>query len=404
MLASSYFADIKKRIEWMGDEQLFSRPRRALLISRTKRNPSPSTPWVRAVIGAVESAVKNGEVLVTGLGRTPFDLALAACRRARGSAIVVLESSQTWQQGQYYADGLLPSNVLFVRPKGIEPSDPKISAAHSKVPLRDRLLGILADRAEVIAVRKAGNMARVLDQMTDRGCRVDRSPLHKTLPKAKGTGPEPTAPEPTLATVLKPGKAKDWPYLTHYTREPDERWPGESPGEYANWLLNAPLDEHRGARESLKRILTSGILYGSGRLFPGKTPGISFTERGPWQASELMRWRTGLHRWTFRPFGIGIRRQALKKLGARKIRYLSRKERTQLASDDLFFSQLHEPPQTDWSAEAEWRIRGHLDLTQVAPEDVILLARTEVEAQMLREAFGFDAMGIYEDRLKRVTL
>ncbi|MCW8133919.1 MAG: hypothetical protein KIS92_26470, partial [Planctomycetota bacterium] len=66
-----------ERLCLKGDLALLDLPRRALLVSRTPRRPAPGTPWVRAVAAAAEAAARANEVLVTGLDREPFQIALA---------------------------------------------------------------------------------------------------------------------------------------------------------------------------------------------------------------------------------------------------------------------------------------------------------------------------------------
>ena len=177
-------------------------------------------------------------------------------------------------------------------------------------------------------------------------------------------------------------------YLFHYTREPDGAWPGESRGAYLDWLATGPADDRRDAFAAMKRILEEGCIQGSGRLMPNRTPMVSFTAASPDEAAKLRRFRPSLHRWDFRPYGLAVRRDLLENLGARSVQYLPQTELKRLNADERSFAQKHEPPQTDWSAEKEWRLPGDLCLSELPHEAMVVLAPTPDEAQTLAAILG----------------
>ena len=371
------------RLKMSGNRDLLRRPGRALLISRTERKATPSTPWVRAIVDSVRASIQAGEVLVAGVGRVPFEVALAACREANGAAIVVLDASEKEHEGIAQGQGIIPRDVLLVSP--VAAPEPPDQETPSRVPLRDRLIGELADRAWSIQVRTGGNMAAVAEAMVTRGSQVDEVTV-KGNPRGRSKNPPPLKTEPD----------ESWEYLTHYTREPDGRWPDESPAEYADWLAHGPRDARRDARNALFRILSEGVVLGSGRLMPARRAMVSFTARPPWTMGAVTRWRRGLRRWSFRPYGVAVRQDAAVALGARPVRYLPAGALKALSAEERLYAQKHEPPKTDWAGEEEWRLLGSLALQDMPRDALQALVASENEADAIRDRFGLPSRVICE--------
>lgn len=356
-----------------GDRTLLETPRRALLISRTPRRPTPATPWVRAISEAAEAAARAGETLVVGLDRVPFQVALAVCTRTNGAAILVGGEAPAPTARALY-EGLIPARHCFVWPRAQQEND-----SPESLPLRDQLIGALAVNAYAIHVRKRGHMAAVAEQIAARGGNVDTRFAVDAPKQEKLAASELSAFAPALS-------ASDWPYLTHYTREPDGAWPGESPAEHAAWLAFGPRDARRGPCEALARILSMRRMMATGRLMPGGAPMVSFTARPPWHLNELMRWRKGLRRWTVRPYGLAIRRDALEALGARAVSYLDAAALAKLPAHERRFAQ-----KAEWSHEAEWRIGGDLNLASFDRDDMRIVVLSKdgcADANRLREDFA----------------
>ncbi|MCW8133925.1 MAG: hypothetical protein KIS92_26505, partial [Planctomycetota bacterium] len=269
--------------------------------------------------------------------------------------------------------GLLPTRVLFAWPRERASAE----ASEAGMPARDRLLGELADRAFAIYVRKQGHMTALAEALVSRGGAVDERFAVKTPKAAKAPAP----PKQLFANGGGP-----WPFLTHYTREPDGAWPDESISDYARWLAFGAPDESRGALQALARVLASRRIRGSGRLMPEKSPMASFTERAPWQLPLLMRWRKGLRRWTVRPYGLAIRRDVLEALGARPVEYLPPVLLEDLSRAQRLFAQ-----HRAWQHEGEWRLAGDLDLAAVEADAMRVIAPDPQEARALSREFGIAA-------------
>lgn len=228
-------------------------------------------------------------------------------------------------------------------------------------------------------------MAGVAEALRARGAPVDESFAIKA---ARATSSKVKAP----SILQRPGT---WDYLTHFTRACDAAWPGESLSEYLAWLADGSLDATREALDALRRICAMHRVIGSGRLMPARTPMVSLSARPPWELSERMIWRRGLARWTFRPYGVAVKRAAMERLGARAVAYLSKQELNGLPPAERIYAQRHEPPKSDWSPEAEWRLRGDLDLGALRPDDWFALVPANAEAAALR-AEAIDARALCE--------
>jgi hypothetical protein len=369
-----------EELDFEGDRTLLDGPRRALLVSRVPRRPRPATPWVRAVVKAVKRSVEAGETLITGLGRDPFDLALHECRVAGGAAVVALDAPPDAQVRALLHE-LAPERMLLVWPRAAR----EYTTREEQLWPRDRLVGVLADRAWAVEVRAGGHMEEVAAALRARGCAVEEAASEGTVEEAV---------EPGEIVSGAAGRFGGWDYLTHYTREPDGAWPDETRAQFLEWLARGPQDARRDVTDALRRILTMGVVLASGRLMPGQARMVSLTERAPDETQELQRWRKGLRRWDFRPYGVAVRREVLEKLGARPVDYLTEAALKRLAPRDRIFAQRHEPPKTDWAAEAEWRLPVSLRLGELNREDVRLLLPNAALAEAFARESGYQALSI----------
>jgi hypothetical protein len=344
-----------------------------------------------------------GEAIVTGVGRDPYELALREARRQHGAAMVVLGEPPREAADEAWRELLPERHVLVWSERHVHEQDVgsrgrlPSGRRHDEVRLRERdlLIGRLADRAWAIAVRRGGIMAAVAAELRQRGCAVDEGDRCGGASRGERearNGIDPASsiehPASVLQSRIHPIAQPLSSYLTHYTREPDGAWPGETRGEYLDWLIDGPLGSRRDAVDALKRILDEGRIHASGRLMPGREPMISFTAAPPEDVAKLRRFRASLHRWDFRPYGIAIRRDVLERLGAHPVRYLSEAELKRLPPDERLFAQKHEPPGTNWSSEEEWRLRGDLRLAELPREAVVVLAPTQRETEMLAARLG----------------
>ena len=385
---------------WAGELSLLDLPRRAVLVSRTKRNPAPDTPWVVATRAAVKKISADGQVLVTGCERLPYDLALWTSRNEGGAAIIALSAlpeNQITGSAEF-----TPARHLLVWPQ--QPWKGKDALRR-----RDLLLAALAAGAYAVHVRANGNMAAVREQLLKRNCPVetlafptDLPPLPPLFKGGRKTAFPPSKMEckdgeevlPPLKRGGRGGESlpSSWDYLTHFTREPQGAWPGETHAAYLQWLSSGTPFVPRDGFAALSRILREKRLRASGEMIPGAIPMVCFSAQPPPQAGALRRWRKGLARWSVSPYGLAIRKEALLKLGAQSVRYVSRQAMRNTPRAERFFLQLERSAALDWTTEAEWRVRGDIDLLRLPPGSLLAIVTTPEEAQLLEAEFGIKAL------------
>jgi hypothetical protein len=249
--------------------------------------------------------------------------------------------------------------------------------------LRDTIISAVADRASCIQIRQNGHMATLQSLMLGRGCEVD------TRFVCSDSDKKPAAP---LITKSAAANEQAWPYLTHYTREPDGAWPDETYADYLRWLASGDYTSTRDGFGALCRILEQRRVRASGFLMPASAPMVCFTAHPPIEALALRKWRRGLRRWTFAPYGLAIMKWTLQELGARPIIYASDQAIKDAPGSARRWMQMDKPgPDTRWSGEAEWRIAGDLDISTVEKPALLALVTNQNEATEVQRRFGISA-------------
>lgn len=183
-------------------------------------------------------------------------------------------------------------------------------------------------------------------------------------------------------------------YLFHYVRSCPGPWPGQTIADYCRSLAEGSPESRHTAFDSLQRILSEGTTRGSNRLTRGPLPVVSFTERPPGELEAIIRWRPGLIRWSFEPYGIGVPKEILGKLGARPVIYGDEGALGRLNKDERLFFQFRKTDGADWSGEKEWRLIGDLDLGLISPERLLVLVPSVHEAQVIEARFGCRAITV----------
>jgi len=354
------------RLSASGNVALLNLPRRCLLVSRAEKAPQPSTAWLRDSLQAVKFVVAKDEVLVSGVGRTAWEAALFSCARMSGRAILICDERPADPTPHFW-----PRDTLLLWPE-----TPLIPAE------RDRLIAAFADRAYAIHIRKNGNMASLAELLRARGCPVEV--FHPSSPALIENSIPPESADP-----LPP--AGVWNYLTHYTRQPDGPFPGESYSDYLRWLCGGTESTPRDAFASLCRILAEKRIRACGRLMPTAAPAVCLTALLPSEAIPLRAWRRGLRRWSFTRYGLAIQTDVLRALNATRVEYVSSATLKAAAPDRAPFMQLQRSGNDNWSAEAEWRIAGDLSLDTIEARHMLALVTNSSEKSHIQKLFSIHA-------------
>ncbi len=183
-----------------------------------------------------------------------------------------------------------------------------------------------------------------------------------------------------------------WDALIHWTRKTANPWPGETKADFYAAFDTKENGYPRSGFHTLKRILKQRRLMASKKLIRGNKSVVSLTECLPWELAKLVKWRPGLFRWTFEPYGIALNRSKLESLGARSVIYGEDYQFRFLQEQDIPFFQSCGHDENNWREEKEWRHLGDLDLTLFQPEDAIVFVYTKEEAEELCRESPFQVM------------
>jgi len=186
-----------------------------------------------------------------------------------------------------------------------------------------------------------------------------------------------------------PLAGRPWPWVVHFTRACPGEWPGESRWEFLGTLLRSRDSLFHGARRALERILVEGRIRASGRLIRGGHGVVSLTAADPAAGAAPARWARHLGRWTFEPWGIGLRREAALARGLRPVVYGPPGLYRALSADARWLYQAASSAGIDWSAECEWRASGDLELRRWAVDDALVVVPDLAEARAVRRLSPF---------------
>ena len=371
----------------------------ALLNSRKPRRVSPLDRWVGLTAAVARRIGRDRHTLVAGLGPLTYDFALYCALDAGGTAEIVLDATQESPRGT----ALRSRRDEFLGHRRTHASWPKERLAAEE---RDRAVCDAADVVVVIEARADGIMER-LGRMRLRQrrallvCPTDGSPRTSgnarlaaagasTIDWGGGGGPgrrngaeAPEAARVPFPAGIPPAVAT-WPYVVHFTRTCPLELPGESRWEFAGTLAASrdPLFHH-GLRV-LERIVDEGVVRASGRLIRGGRSVVSFTAAAPAEVAALARWARHLGRWTFEPYGVGLRREAAVRRGLRPVIYGPADRYAAIAPRERWRYQAEATGGVDWTAEREWRARGDVDLGSWAVDEGIVVVADQEQAQQIR--------------------
>ena len=166
-----------------------------------------------------------------------------------------------------------------------------------------------------------------------------------------------------------------WPFLAHCTRA------GIADDVHqlmrTRWA-HAPTS----ALSTLLTIVQSKTLYGSNRWNRTNRECISFSAVPLPELIARRRFQSHLGRWDWEPYGLLIRRDLLKQLGARPVVYGDESTFAGLPTADQCFFQPVGKKQ-DWSQEREWRLAGQLHLDRLPAGSLCLFVSSRKEALQL---------------------
>jgi len=343
-----------------------------ILNSAHSKYPRGSDDWVRATVEAVRRLRSSGETMLCSTDPSPWDLATYLAGNLGMNVKLIVKSGGN-EAGVREFESLLDEFALDGRrttPLYLGSTGSARTKAVWRV--RDRYAFESARVVYPISIRPGGRLEALLGEYGNRvevrgDFRIDWK-----------TG-EHREPYDFSESTVNPLPRGNW--LVHWTRASQGAWPGEKAWEFWHDLLARPHTYVRSALDTLVRILSERRIRGTSRRFPGKRRAVSLTSLDAGGAIALMRWRKRFVRYTFEPYGIGIRRNVLEDMGARRVRY--EKPAGDVPDTERLFVQ---SPGTrgDWSREREWRMHGDIPLDEMNPGDFIAVVPDGDAAEALR--------------------
>ncbi len=339
--------------------------------------------------------------------------------RQRDATILVADGSaiDPWLTRAAELFGIPAIRVTVGPPGSIAPQDLSaeklvIESAGSGQLCRDAVVIAMADRVDAVHVRRGGKIAGALNQrlrnhddattrvaisqhnhdgaveLIQKGaigwyCSTALMPRSVTDSSgaAKSSGPTKSSadcePANTQATSTPTSDDKlDWAHteglwLVHHTRGRHGPWPGETESQYLDSMLLSQDDSvsDRGPLKALIRIIRSERLVGSAVATDRRFPVVCLSAQSLKERLQSRCYRPHLKRWDCEPYGIAIRIDVAKKLGAVPVTYGKPHNRQRLAPDQRYrFQSIGKT--YDWTTEREWRVQGDLDLSDCGRRDV----------------------------------
>jgi hypothetical protein len=420
--------DVKPRSAWMqdlppvlfalGNKSVLGLPTATILNSRKPRRITPDDGWLTETKRLVRLAIAEGFAIVSSYGNISY---CTVSRLSQGHPLIVICDDVLPSMASdraaldfvaRYQDLYHVENTLFVSP--FPPGSRPGSGVRSVQ--RDRLVAGLSSALFVAEVREGGNMQQIIDIAMERKVpivgyptcpstshRRTRSVKKETVAVASScsANADGNLPQPDRK-VARPSSAKSGnnsfvdlfdltatlPWLIHYTRSWPGPWPGQTIAEYCESLIDGHTGACHTAFDTLGRILEERLIRGSNRLTRGSCGVVSFSERLPQDLDSLVKWRKGLCRWSFEPYGIAFPRESLADSGVAPVIYGSKEDYPHLPDDRKHLFQVQRSSSEDWTAEKEWRVRGDLTLSDIIFREMVVIVPTRREAKAVAHEFG----------------
>ncbi len=98
----------------------------------------------------------------------------------------------------------------------------------------------------------------------------------------------------------------------------------------------------------------------------------------------MRKWNRALVRWTVEPYGVAVRRDILRSLGAKPAIYGSEQVYSRLVESERYRFQLSRSARSaSWRHEREWRLRGSLTLGKLKSDQGFVFVQTGEEKAKL---------------------
>ena len=350
--------------------------RAVILLSRQALRPCLADAWVKNSIKAVKWIKDNNHILCASVGMSTWELitALGSSENLEMELYLPLFSNDKIDEREsYYKDQFQLSESLtnYIPVKLRQESKSKDKLWQ----LRDKKIIETVDIIVAVCIRRNGNLERLYHDSDSSGKSINKSfqtNYHQSKKKLGYRIPKEIVNENNNEVCKN--------YLVHWTRSFNSHWPGERLIDY--YLAISKSEFYPGdAYHTLLNIITKKKIYASRKNMPDCIPTVSFSDQSLYNLTELIRWRSRFQQMSFEPYGIGIEKTFIEKIGIHKVNYISKDEKKDNSSNRWLDQSLGEI--TDWQYEMEYRHHGDLDLLRIPADKLILITRTKEESEKL---------------------
>ena len=367
----------------IGNPSLLDKSTAAVLNSRHGKFPDAGADWIQKTLHLVQGLVESNAVIISSVGMFTWELVTWKAAACGGELIIVVPDVSQNNAAEVASEigqefHLDAEKTLFIFPKDLPDSFESLS----NIPKRDAWIAALVKTFYPVAIRPGGNLETVI-RTSSKVNEKSRIPYKKETRRSPFSKMEIANPRDNVLP---------WDALTHWTRKTTAPWPGETKADFYAAFDAQENGYPRSGFQTLKRILKQRRLMASNKLIRGDESVVSLTECLPWDLAKLVKWRPGLFRWTFEPYGIALNRSKLESLGARSVIYGEDYQFRFLQEQDAPFFQSCGHGENNWREEKEWRHCGDIDLNQFEQEDAIIFVFTKEEAEELRSESPFQVM------------
>ena len=351
-----------------------------LLNSAHGKYPISSEGWIQATLSAMFHLSAKPVEIICSTEPVSWDL-VTYLAGISGMPIRLIVKAGDSEEGRREFSAILDDYALDTQKTApvFLPEDTILLPCHPKDswPRRDRLALKSADVVYPISIRPGGRLESMMNEPQYRNKIRDDFRILWTenwfIPRYSLAG-RPWKP-------LPPGE-----WLVHWTRTCPGKWPGEKSLEFYHDLLKDNTVYVRNACETLGRIIGEQKIRGSDWKTPDTVLISAFTALSPGDALALMRWRKRYGRYSFEPYGIAVRKEALVALGAEEVHYSFGIE--PLNCKRAFTHAAGE--QGHWVWEKEWRVLGDVSLDAISRTDITAIVPDRFSARNLRKKIPSD--------------
>jgi len=358
----------------------------AVLNSRQSKFAIGNDPWVRATVDAVDYVRLCGLTLLTSVDMNTWELTLALAAERHMPVFVVIPFSTN--DNQAYADDLIRRFHLARSHTGCGFMGYDRGRSRKAGWLaRDELIAEKANLLIPISIRPDGNLAPLIDRHEHvvRDFTAAHAAEKRRRPRYENCRPNPAI--------------RDHDILIHFTRSTGAPWPDETEFDYYRALIDSGDEYCRSAANTLKHILDTGVIFGSGKNIRGKHRAVGFTHYSDNTCIDLFRYRPRLVNPYFEPYGIGIARCVAEELGIRPVLYDSSEAYDRLPDKDKPYYQNTGADGRLWMGEKEWRYVGDFDLNRVPADAVRVIVPTPADAAYFARLSPFAVDGLFENEV-----